>query len=130
MPELPDIAAELGKWDIVSWPIEPGDIVLLHPDVLHGGGSTGENSQRRTLTVRCYGDDVVYAQLSCKGQPGDCVGKFILIDGVGRFAGISGEVHRRVRSPLRALVRGLSSGALVRVATGIAVIKDLKFSTP
>jgi ectoine hydroxylase-related dioxygenase (phytanoyl-CoA dioxygenase family) len=61
MPQLPDIAAERAKWDIVSWPIEPGDIVLLHPGVLHGGGSTGANSRRRTLTVRCYGDDVVYA---------------------------------------------------------------------
>jgi hypothetical protein len=75
-------------------------------------------------------DDVVYAQMSCKGKVGDCTGKFILIDGEGKFAGISGEGKLRVRSPLHALVADLGSGALVRVAAGIAVIKDLKFSTP
>ena len=61
MPQLPDIESERAKWDIVSWTIEPGDVVLLHPGVLHGGGPTGNNSRRRTLTVRCNGDDVVYA---------------------------------------------------------------------
>ena len=61
LPKLPNIEAEREIWDIVSWPIEPGDIVLLHPGVLHGGGPTGKNSRRRTLTVRCYGDDIVFA---------------------------------------------------------------------
>jgi hypothetical protein len=74
--------------------------------------------------------DVVYAQLSCKGQVGDCIGKFILIDGEGKFAGISGEGKLRVRSPIRALAGDLGSGALLRVAAGLAVIKDLKYSTP
>jgi len=75
-------------------------------------------------------DDVAYAQLSCKGEVGDCSGKFILIDGEGRFAGISGEGKLRVRSPIRGLAGDLGSGALLRVAAGLAVIKDLKFSTP
>ena len=75
-------------------------------------------------------DDVVYAQFSCKGKPGGCTGKFILIDGEGKFAGISGEGSLRVRSPLRALAGGLGSGDLVRVASGLAVIKDLEYSTP
>ncbi len=75
-------------------------------------------------------EDVAYAQMSCKGQPGDCKGKFVLIDGEGRFAGISGEGELRVRSPIRGLAADLGSGALLRVASGLAVIKDLKFSTP
>ena len=75
-------------------------------------------------------DDVAYAQITCKGEPGDCAGKFILIDGEGRFAGISGEGKIRVRSPIRALAGGLGSGDMVRVAAGIAIIKDLKFSIP
>lgn len=75
-------------------------------------------------------EDVVYAQLSCKGRVGDCAGRFILIDGEGRFAGISGEGKLRVRSPLHALAADLGSGAVVRVAAGLAVIKDLKYSTP
>lgn len=59
-PPLPDIEAEREKWDIVSWDIEPGDVIVFHPGVLHGGGPTTEGRKRRTLAVRCYGDDVVY----------------------------------------------------------------------
>lgn len=75
-------------------------------------------------------EDVVYAQMSCKGKVGVCKGKFILIDGEGRFAGISGQGELSVRSPIRALAADLASGALLRVASGLATIQDLKFSTP
>ena len=74
--------------------------------------------------------DVVYAQMSCKGRVGDCNGKFVLVDGEGKFAGISGEGSLRVRSPLHALAGSLGSGSLLRVASGLAIIKDLKVSTP
>ena len=74
--------------------------------------------------------DVVYAQMSCKGRVGDCTGKFVLVDGEGKFAGISGEGSLRVRSPLHALAGNLGSGSLLRVASGLAIIKDLHFSTP
>jgi ectoine hydroxylase-related dioxygenase (phytanoyl-CoA dioxygenase family) len=60
-PRLPDIEAERGKWNIVSWAIEPGDVVIFHPGLLHGGGQTNEGRVRRTLSVRCFGNDVVYA---------------------------------------------------------------------
>ena len=75
-------------------------------------------------------EDVVYAQMSCKGEVGKCEGKFILIDGEGRFIGISGQGKLSVRSPIRALVADLDSGALLRVASGLITIKDLKYSTP
>lgn len=60
LPRLPDIEAEREKWPIRSWPVEPGDVMLLHPGVLHGGGPTGPDSRRRTITVRLYGNDIVY----------------------------------------------------------------------
>ncbi|MFN3230871.1 MAG: phytanoyl-CoA dioxygenase family protein [Alphaproteobacteria bacterium] len=60
LPPLPDIQAERDKWTIVSWDIEPGDVIFLHPAVLHGGGPTGENGKRRAITIRLYGDDIVY----------------------------------------------------------------------
>lgn len=62
LPRLPDIEAERDKWPIVSWDITPGDVVLLHPGVLHGGGHTTEGRRRRTLSVRLYGEDIVYAE--------------------------------------------------------------------
>ena len=45
-----------------AWDIEPGDVIVAHPSVLHGGGPTGPAGRRRALTVRCYGDDIVYAE--------------------------------------------------------------------
>jgi ectoine hydroxylase-related dioxygenase (phytanoyl-CoA dioxygenase family) len=60
LARLPDIEANREAWNIVSWPITPGDVVLVHPGVLHGGGATSAGGRRRTLTVRCYGDDIVY----------------------------------------------------------------------
>ncbi len=60
-PRLPDIEADRASFDIVSWDIEPGDVIVAHPSVLHGGGPTGPTGRRRALTVRCYGSDIVYA---------------------------------------------------------------------
>ena len=60
LPQLPDIEANRDDWTIVSWDITPGDVVLVHPGVLHGGGPPPPDGRRRTLTVRCYGTDIVY----------------------------------------------------------------------
>lgn len=62
LPPLPDIQAERDRWDIVAAQITPGDVVIFHPGVLHGGGQTKKVDRRRTITMRCYGDDVVYAK--------------------------------------------------------------------
>jgi ectoine hydroxylase-related dioxygenase (phytanoyl-CoA dioxygenase family) len=60
-PRLPDIEADRSAWDIVAYDITPGDVVLLHPGVLHGGGQTSAGRRRRTLSVRFFGPDVVFA---------------------------------------------------------------------
>jgi ectoine hydroxylase-related dioxygenase (phytanoyl-CoA dioxygenase family) len=62
LPALPDIESDRSSWDIVRWAIEPGDVILAHPATLHGGGATLPESRRRTLAVRCFGDDVRYHQ--------------------------------------------------------------------
>ena len=59
-PRLPDIEANRSQWDIRSWDITPGDVVVFHPGVLHGGGPTSEGRRRRTLSVRVFGEDVVF----------------------------------------------------------------------
>jgi hypothetical protein len=91
---------------------------------------TGNSEATGHCEITAGPDDVVYAQISCKGQVGDCSGKFTLIDGEGKFAGISGEGELRVRSPLHSLATDLGSGATIRVASGLAIIRDLKFSKP
>ena len=60
LPRLPDIEATRDQWDIVSWPVEPGDLVIFHPKTLHGGAPTHPGARRRTLTLRFFGDDAVY----------------------------------------------------------------------
>jgi ectoine hydroxylase-related dioxygenase (phytanoyl-CoA dioxygenase family) len=67
MPRIPDIEADRGSFDIVSFDIQPGDVVMFHPATLHGGGAS--EGRRRTLSVRFFGDDVVYEQRPGKSEP-------------------------------------------------------------
>ncbi|MDJ0778339.1 MAG: hypothetical protein QNJ85_10780 [Gammaproteobacteria bacterium] len=77
-------------------------------------------------------NDVLYAKMTCTGEfgGGGCSGDFELTDGEGKFEGISGSGKLTVRSPLGVISKDMSSGAVVRVATGLAQIKDLKYSIP
>jgi hypothetical protein len=59
-PQLPDIEGDRGKWDIVSFAVEPGDLVVFHPAMLHGGAATRPGQRRRTLTLRFFGEQAVY----------------------------------------------------------------------
>ncbi len=61
LPRLPDIEADRAAWDIVSWAITPGDVVVFHPSMLHGGAPTAEGVRRRTLSLRFFGEDARYA---------------------------------------------------------------------
>jgi len=59
-PRIPDIEADRASFDIVSFPITRGDVVMFHPGLLHGGGASPTARPRRTLSLRFFGDDVVY----------------------------------------------------------------------
>ena len=59
---LPDIDAEPEQFPIVSWATQPGDIVIFHPAILHGGAATMAPDRRRTLSLRFFGDDARCAQ--------------------------------------------------------------------
>ena len=75
-------------------------------------------------------ESVVYAKLTCKGVVGNCTGDFTLTDGEGKFVGITGSGKLRVRSPIGALVSDMASGSVLRIASGLAIINDLKYSIP
>jgi len=60
MPRLPDIEADRGAWTIVSWATEPGDAIVFHPGIMHGGAATPAGTTRRTLSLRFLGDNVTY----------------------------------------------------------------------
>ena len=61
LPRLPGIEAERQQWPVVSWATQPGDVILFHPAILHGGGDTGPDQERRTLSLRFFGQDAVVA---------------------------------------------------------------------
>ncbi|SPS01637.1 phytanoyl-CoA dioxygenase family protein [Cupriavidus taiwanensis] len=67
-PRLPHIDNEVARdpnsWDIVSFDINPGDIVLLHPRSLHGGAQVDADCPKRhTLVLRFFGDDATFREL-------------------------------------------------------------------
>lgn len=62
LPRLPDIEADRSAWDILSYAIEPGDIVVFHPAMLHGGAPTAAGIRRRTLSLRFFGKSAIYAE--------------------------------------------------------------------
>ena len=69
LPRLPDIEADRAAFDIVSWAIDPGDVLVFHPASLHGGAPTHPGQRRSTLSLRFFGRDAVYAQRPAGGGP-------------------------------------------------------------
>lgn len=65
MDDIPDINADPGKYELLDWQMEPGDILMFHPLTLHGShGNRHRTRRRRALALRWTGDDVVYAPSS------------------------------------------------------------------
>jgi ectoine hydroxylase-related dioxygenase (phytanoyl-CoA dioxygenase family) len=62
LPRLPNIETEREKWDVIGYAVEPGDVVAFHPALLHGGAVTHAGQRRRTLSLRFFGADAVYAK--------------------------------------------------------------------
>jgi hypothetical protein len=62
MPRLPAIEAERDRWDILSWDIRRGDLLVFHLGALHGGGGTVPGITRRSLTLRFFSDDAVWSE--------------------------------------------------------------------
>jgi len=68
LPRLPNIEGDRARWDIVSWAVNPGDVLVFHPRMLHGGAPTNPGQRRRTLSLRFFGDDAVYTPRSIFGR--------------------------------------------------------------
>jgi ectoine hydroxylase-related dioxygenase (phytanoyl-CoA dioxygenase family) len=60
-PPVPDIDARRDEYEITSWAMEPGDILVFHPAMLHGGAPTRPGAKRRTLSMRFFGKNAVFA---------------------------------------------------------------------
>lgn len=61
LDDVPDIDAARGDFLVMAWDMEPGDVLLFHPLVVHGSqGNRSTTVRRRALATRWFGDDVVY----------------------------------------------------------------------
>jgi ectoine hydroxylase-related dioxygenase (phytanoyl-CoA dioxygenase family) len=69
LPRLPHIQKARGDFDILSWDLTPGDLVVFHLGILHGGGGTVPGMRRRTVSLRFLGPNVQF-----DGRPRDEVG--------------------------------------------------------
>jgi ectoine hydroxylase-related dioxygenase (phytanoyl-CoA dioxygenase family) len=48
---MPDIDA--GDYELITWSLEPGDVLLHHPRTVHGArGNASEGTRRRALSAR------------------------------------------------------------------------------
>jgi ectoine hydroxylase-related dioxygenase (phytanoyl-CoA dioxygenase family) len=57
---VPDIEAERGRYDIVSYALEPGDCIVFHARTLHAAPGNSSPERRRVVATRWAGDDVTY----------------------------------------------------------------------
>jgi hypothetical protein len=73
-------------------------------------------------------EDTVYAEWECAGELGACKGTFTLTGGTGRFKGVTGSSKLIVRSVMSQLVVGMGDGSIVREASGLAVLPELKIT--
>jgi ectoine hydroxylase-related dioxygenase (phytanoyl-CoA dioxygenase family) len=54
--EVPDVEADRDAFEILGWPLEPGDAVAFNMLTLHA--AAGSRRRRRAFSVRLVGDDV------------------------------------------------------------------------
>ena len=71
-PRLPNIEAERAKnpaaWDVFTWDLEPGDALVFHSGILHGGAPViPDCPDRHTLVYRFCGDKLFYRPLPTGG---------------------------------------------------------------
>jgi ectoine hydroxylase-related dioxygenase (phytanoyl-CoA dioxygenase family) len=64
LDDVPDIDAQRDRYELLDWDMEPGDVLIFHPLVVHGSsGNSSTTRRRRALATRWFGDDVVYREL-------------------------------------------------------------------
>ncbi len=66
---VPDLDAELDQHQVLTWDVEPGDIVAFHFRTLHDAPGNKLASRRRAVSLRWLGDDATFAQRPWEASP-------------------------------------------------------------
>lgn len=69
LADLPDIEADRSAFDILGWPLEPGDAVAFNMLTLHASAGVEPGRRRRVFSVRMLGDDMRHAPRRWKTSP-------------------------------------------------------------
>lgn len=58
-PDIPTEAELYANHEVLSWDVEPGDVIIHHPNMVHGSyGNTSVGQRRLAASIRYVGDDV------------------------------------------------------------------------
>jgi ectoine hydroxylase-related dioxygenase (phytanoyl-CoA dioxygenase family) len=57
---MPDIEGNRAAYDIVSFKTQPGDMLVFHRQMLHGGAPMIAGQQRRALSISVFGPEMRY----------------------------------------------------------------------
>jgi ectoine hydroxylase-related dioxygenase (phytanoyl-CoA dioxygenase family) len=90
LPAPPDVAGHRDSFDIMTWDVEPGDILAFQGNMLHGAdGHPGSDRPRRALAVLMGGPNLRYYKPGGKAFPSP-----------GRMAGNMGPEDIRDGAPI------------------------------
>ena len=59
--EMPSFDHERHQHEILSWDLQPGDVIAFHMLTVHGAPGVTGHDRRRVFSLRVLGDDMVYA---------------------------------------------------------------------
>ena len=69
LAEIPDMEADPAPFPTRRWALEPGDLIAFHMATLHRAGPAPLDADRRVVSLRYVGDDVVHAPRSWTTSP-------------------------------------------------------------
>ena len=107
LPSLPDIEADRSAFDIVSWAVEPGDIVVFHHNILHGGAPLKPGDRRRTSSLRFIGKDVIRVERKMELAP----------------EALTSNVDDEVVAAFTGMVTGLEPGQPLYMSPGLTKVR-------
>jgi len=66
---IPEPEKEPGRYDLLSWEMEPGDAILFDYRTVHGAPPNAGTNRRRAFSMRWVGDDARYVERPGRTSP-------------------------------------------------------------
>ena len=66
---IPDIDKNRTDYDIISWSLDPGDLIAFNFSTVHGAPGNNTLNRRRAFSARFTGDDATYAKRKGETSP-------------------------------------------------------------